>query len=33
MDKREPQGILKTEERNRLLELGSDGKVVAKSVG
>jgi hypothetical protein len=33
MGKREPQDILKTEERNRLLELGSDGKVVAKSVG
>jgi len=33
MGKRERQGILKTEERNRLLELESDGKVVAKSVG
>jgi hypothetical protein len=32
MGKREPQIILKTEERN-LLEVGRDGKFVAKSVG
>jgi hypothetical protein len=31
--KREPQTILKTEEHNLLLEVGRDGKFVAKTVG
>jgi hypothetical protein len=33
MGKRETQIILKTEERNLLLESGRDGKFVAKTVG
>jgi hypothetical protein len=33
MGKREPQIILKTDERNAVLELGRDGKFAAKSNG
>jgi hypothetical protein len=33
MSKRETQVILKTEERNQLLEVGRDGKFVAKTIG
>jgi hypothetical protein len=33
MGKREPQIVLKTDERSAVLELGCDGKFAAKSVG
>jgi hypothetical protein len=33
MSKREPQIIMKTDQRSTVLEFGPDGKFVAKSIG